>query len=215
MEGEGVQGRTLLIYSIHTRRDSISSFLENVRLDPGGQLVLSGKYKLIPIRRLENLAVSTGVTWGGCNKQDGRRSGLLDVLTPLSDSRQESVQKMERRISGVSYMCWMDFHNAILCCRCLRARLISVYSVSILCLFCVYFVSSLFSGYHAAGYHAPSILHGLSRPGLSRLHHHCTATTLVYIFPGYHAIVLSYIPRLSHLSYHAPPHTYIGLSHPP
>jgi len=37
----------------------------------------------------------------------------LDVLTPLSGSRQESVEMMERRISGVSYMCWMDFHNAI------------------------------------------------------------------------------------------------------
>ena len=27
------------------------------------------------------------------------------------------------------------------------------------------------------------------------------------LYPGYHAIVLSYIPRLSHLSYHAPSHT--------
>ena len=75
---------------------------------------------------------------------------------------------------------------------------------SILCLFCLFF---LFSGYRAKGYHAPSILHGLSRPGLSRVHHHCTATTPVYIYPGYHAIVLSSIPRLSHPSYHAPPHT--------
>ena len=49
---------------------------------------------------------------------------LLDVLTPLSDCRQESVEKMERRISGVSYMCWMDFHNGILCCWFLCARLI-------------------------------------------------------------------------------------------
>ena len=81
----------------------------------------------------------------------------------------------------------------------LCARLVSFYSVSILCLF------SLFSGYHAAGYHAPSIPHGLPR-----LYHHCTATTPVYIYPGYHAIVLCSIPKLSHLSYHAPPHTYIG-----
>ena len=123
-----------------------------------------------------------------------------------------SQRIMERRISGGSYMCWMDFHNAILCCGFLCARLIlrislfCVYFVSILCLFCLF---SLFSGYHAAGYHAPSILHGLSRPGLSRLHHHCTATTPVYIFPGYHAIVLSSIPRLSHLSYHAPPHKHV------
>ena len=47
-------------------------------------------------------------------------------------------------------------------------------------LFCVSFVFlsslffSLFSGYHAEGYHAPSVPHGLSR-----LYHHCTATTLV------------------------------------
>ena len=40
----------------------------------------------------------------------------LDVLTPLSDCRQESVEKMEQRISGLSFMCWMDFHNGILCC---------------------------------------------------------------------------------------------------
>ena len=135
---------------------------------------------------------------------------MLDVLTPLSHCRHESVEKMERRILGVSYMCWMDFHNAILCCGLLCARLIClfcVYFMSILCLFCGF---SLFSGYHAAGYHAPSILHGVSR-----LYRHCTATTPVYIYPGYHAIVLGSIPRLSHLSYHAPPHTQIGLSHPP
>ena len=42
-------------------------------------------------------------------------------------------------------------------------------------LFCVSLVFSLlFSGYHAEGYHALSIPHGLSR-----LYHHCTATTLV------------------------------------
>ena len=36
-----------------------------------------------------------------------RAGGLLDVLTPLSDCRQESVEKMERRNSGVSYMYWI------------------------------------------------------------------------------------------------------------
>ena len=41
-------------------------------------------------------------------------------------------------------------------------------------LFCL--LSCLFSGYHAKGYRAPSIPHGLSR-----LYHHCTATTPVYI----------------------------------
>ena len=87
---------------------------------------------------------------------------VLDVLTPMSDCRKEPVEKMERRISGVWYMCWMDFHNRILCCGFLCARLISVYFVCLL--------SSLFSfpattprattphlyctGYHAQGYHA-------------------------------------------------------------
>ena len=41
---------------------------------------------------------------------------MLDVLTPLSDCRQEPVEKMARRISGVSYMYWMDFYNEIFCC---------------------------------------------------------------------------------------------------
>ena len=60
---------------------------------------------------------------------------MLDVLTPLSDCRHETVEKiMERRILGVSYMCWMDFHNTFLCCGFLCARLISLYFVSILCL---------------------------------------------------------------------------------
>ena len=54
---------------------------------------------------------------------------------------------------------------------------------------CLYFrlprpTVSLFPAYHAKGYHAPSIPHGLSRP-----YHHCTAITPVYIYPAYHAIV--------------------------
>ena len=36
---------------------------------------------------------------------------------------------------------------------------------------------------------------------------HCTATTPVYLYPGYHATVPTSISGLSHLSYHAPPHT--------
>ena len=36
-----------------------------------------------------------------------QRVGVLDVLTPLSDYRQESVEKMERRILGVSYLYWI------------------------------------------------------------------------------------------------------------
>ena len=64
-------------------------------------------------------------------------------------------------------------------CGFLCARLISLlfcfYFAFILCFSFVSLVS-LFSGYHAEGYHAPSIPHGLSRP-----YHHCTAITPVYI----------------------------------
>ena len=49
------------------------------------------------------------------NHDNVRAGGLLDVLTSLSDCRQEPVEKIERRISGVSYMYWMDFYNGILC----------------------------------------------------------------------------------------------------
>ena len=126
----------------------------------------------------------------------------------IADKNLSKRDKMERRISGGSHMCWMDFHNGILCCGFLCARLISFSFVSI-------FSCLPFSGYHAKGYHAPSILHGLSRPELSRVYHHCTATTPVYIYPGYHAIVLSSILGLSHLSYQAPPHlSLIHISEP-
>ena len=77
------------------------------------------------------------------NYQKGLMTMVLDVLTPLSDCRQESVEKMERTISGVSYMCWIDFHNGILGCGFFCARLISV------CLF--------FWVYHSEGYHAPPL----------------------------------------------------------
>ena len=59
-----------------------------------------------------------------------------------------------------------DFVLWVLC-----ARLISVSFTSFLCLLCLFS-----SGYHAEGYHAPSIPHGLLRP-----YHHRTAITPVYI----------------------------------
>ena len=100
---------------------------------------------------------------------------MLDVLTALSDCRHETVEKItERRISGVSYMCWIDFHNGIWGCGLLCTLLISFY-----------FTANTprattphlyITGYHAEGYHAPSIPHGPPR-----LYHHCTAITSVYI----------------------------------
>ena len=99
---------------------------------------------------------------------------VLDVLTPLSDCRHETVEKiMERRTSGVSYMCWMDFHNAILCCGFLCARLMSLYFVSsILCLSSLSFPATTPRATTPHPYH-----HGLS---------------CLCIHPGYHAIVYFY-----------------------
>ena len=106
--------------------------------------------------------------------------------------RTHTVVRFQTRIrrkhgtenSGVSYMCWMDFHNAILCCGFLCARLISVYYVSILCLFCLF---SLFR---------------LPRRGLPRPIYTARAITPLpplhgyhaCLFPGYHGIVLCSIP---------------------
>ena len=85
--------------------------------------------------------------------------GVLDVLTSLSDCRQEPVEKMERRISGVSYMYWMDFYNDIFCCGFSCARFISVSFLG------------LFSGYHAEGYHARAYAFKLTG------YHVCRVTT--------------------------------------
>ena len=105
---------------------------------------------------------------------------LLDVLTPLSDCRHETVERiMERRISGVSYMCWMNFHNAVLCRGPLYARLMSLlFRPLFLSLFCVLYFVSVFSGYHAEGYHPRSL--------------------------ALRAITPVYTSRLPHQSYHAP-----------
>ena len=91
------------------------------------------------------------------------------------------------RISGVSYMCWMDFHNAILCCGFLCARLISVYFVSILCLFCVSFVSSL---------SFPATTPRATTPHLYRTGYHVFTTTA-----RLPRLPISWLPRHSSLFY--------------
>ena len=60
--------------------------------------------------------------------------GAVGRTHTIVDCRHEIVEKiMERTISGVSYMCWMDFHNAILCCGFLCARLMALYFVFLSC----------------------------------------------------------------------------------
>ena len=122
---------------------------------------------------------------------------MLDVLTALSDCRYKTVEKiMERRISGVSYMCWIDFHNGIWGCGVLCARLITLY-------FCLYFVS--LSGYHAEGYHA-CVYIPVTTPELSRSSTHVHRV----ITP---AISNSYFIVLSFTGFYATTSNLLSLAH--
>ena len=123
------------------------------------------------------------------NYQKGLMTMVLDVLTPLSDCRQESVEKMERTISGVSYMCWIDFHNGILSCGFFCARLISV------CPFFWVSITARATTPHRSLFRLPR--RGLPRPygciqanRLPRLQgYHTRATTLqinFWVQAGYH-----------------------------
>ena len=128
-----------------------------------------------------------------------RAGGLLDVLTPLSDCRQEIRRKDgTENFGGFVYvldgfpqrdfvlwvfMCSIDF-SLFFPATTLRATTPHRYR----------------TGYHAQGYHAFT-----TTARLSRLCIYIPAITPQF----------SSIPGLSHPSYHAPPHTYIGLSHPP
>ena len=101
---------------------------------------------------------------------------------------------MERRISGVSYMCWMGFHNVL---WVLYARLISLFFWFSLLVFS--FVS-LF----------PATTPRATTPHLYPTGYHALTTTArlsrLCIYPGYHAIVYFYY-LVNTQSYHAPPHT--------
>ena len=109
---------------------------------------------------------------------------------------------MERRISGVSYMCWMDSHNAILCCGFLCTLLISFYftantpraitprattphpynrGLSRLCIHPGYHTRAITlnhtrtSGYHtrhSSSYFVVFISPAIAPPFLHHLHHH-------------------------------------------
>ena len=92
---------------------------------------------------------------------------MFDVLTPLSDCRQESVEKMERRIWGFRICIGFVQRDFVLW--------VFVCPVNI----------SLFSGYHAEGYHAPLIPYGYHAKGYHARtdtfkltgHHVCRVTT--------------------------------------
>ena len=124
---------------------------------------------------------------------------VLDVLTPLSDCRQESVEKMERRISGVSYICWMDFHNGILCCGFLCARLISVSFVFSLVSFPATTPRATTPHLYRQGYHAFT-----TTARLPRLCIYIPATTPLFLvlFLGYHTRAIS-LHHTRKSAYHA------------
>ena len=97
---------------------------------------------------------------------------MLDVLTPLSDCRQESVEKMERRILGVSYLYWIWSSCTTFTAYCfpgMSLQRVFVCSVNF----------SLFSGYRAEGYYAPPIPYGYHAEG-----YHARADT--FKLTGYH-----------------------------
>ena len=82
-----------------------------------------------------------------------QRPTLLDVLTPLSDCRQESIEKMERRIWGISYLYWIWSSGTTFTANCCFPGM-SLQRVSVLWAFVCSLNLGLFSGYHAEGYHA-------------------------------------------------------------
>ena len=91
-----------------------------------------------------------------------RAGGLLDVLTPLlSDCRQESVERWNGEFWGfrifIGFVQW-DFVLWVFVC-----------SINF----------SLFSGYHAEGYHAPPIPYGYHAEGYH-------ARTDTFKLKGYH-----------------------------
>ena len=132
-----------------------------------------------------------------------RAGGLLDVLTSLSDCRHETVERIiwNGEFGGFVYVLdgfpQRDFVLWVFMC---------LTNISLLCLFCVYSVSILCPFFS---------LFRLPRRGLPRPIYTARAITPLpplhdyhaRLFPGYHVIVLCSIPGLSHLSYHAPPHT--------
>ena len=111
----------------------------------------------------------------GLSKRNNRSCWTYSHHCQIADMKPSKESYGTENFGGFVYVLdgfpQRDFVLWVFMCPT-NISLLCVYSVSILFLFCV--SSSLFSVYHAEGYHAPSIPHGLSR-----LYHHCTAITLV------------------------------------
>ena len=112
--------------------------------------------------------------------------GRTHIIVRFQTGNRRKHQ-FERKISWVSYMCWIDFHNGIWGCGFLCTLLITLYFVSILSLFYLYFVS-IFPATTPRAITSLPYHHGLSR---------------LCIHPGYHTRAITLHQ-----------YTYIGLSHP-
>ena len=122
---------------------------------------------------------------------------MLDVLTALSDCRHETVYVKDHGTEDLGGFVYVldkfpqrDLGLWVFMCPNNNS------------LFCLYFVSILCLSFRL-------LRRGLPRPILTTTGYHA-CVCIPAITPQYISI-----PRLSHLSYHAQPHTYIGLSHPP
>ena len=137
-----------------------------------------------------------------------RAGGLLDVLTPLSDCRHEpSKRSWNGEFRGVRICVGFPQHVSVLW--------VFMYPTNI-ALFCLYFVS-LFPGYHAEGYHAPSLppraitpvyTSQVITPELSRSTTHVHRVITPAISNSYFVVYLSpaFTPPVLILHHHRAPH---------
>ena len=113
-----------------------------------------GKEKLCSILVFGNVRFNKVVRINHDNVASRGAVGRTHTIVRL----QTRIRRKDGTENFGGFVYVLDLYNGILCCGFLCALL------------------TLLSGYHAGGYHAPSIPHGLSRP-----YHHCTAITPVYI----------------------------------
>ena len=111
-----------------------------------------------------------------------RAGGLLNVLTPLSDCRQESVEKMERRILGVSYLYWIWSSGTTFAAYCFPGM--SLQRVFVLWVFVCSVDLSLFR-LPRRGLPRPTDTLRLPRRGLPRPYRYIQANRLPRL-QGYH-----------------------------
>ena len=120
-----------------------------------------------------------------------RDTGQQDIPGRIKERRvQDACYWIRGTVQDTGLKCpWDTEYRMIRTGFIFKRRIESTPGNSYVIVISLHFVSilSLFPGYHAEGYHAPSL-------------------------PP-RAITPVYTSRLSHQSYHAPPHTYIGLSH--